>query len=62
MKEIENNTIAVRCRKLGGDIGSFSITDLLNEIQQCSVDATEMTKFGTIVEQQQQQEESKKDE
>jgi threonyl-tRNA synthetase len=60
MKEVDNNTIAVRCRKLGGDIGSFAISDLLNEIQQCSIDATEMTKYG-IIETKDNNDETKND-
>lgn len=45
MKEMETNTLAVRSRKLG-DLGSFSIPDLLAELQRCSEAAEEMTKMG----------------
>jgi threonyl-tRNA synthetase len=47
--EMESNTLAVRSRKLG-DLGSFSVHDLLQEIIQCSEAAEEMTKVGQKVE------------
>jgi threonyl-tRNA synthetase len=46
--EMESNTLAVRSRKLG-DLGSFSVSDLLQEIIQCSEAAEEMTKVGQKV-------------
>ena len=47
MKEMESNTLAVRSRKLG-DLGSFSIPDLLAELKRCSDAAEEMTTMGEI--------------
>ena len=47
MKEMETNTLAVRSRKQG-DLGSFSIPDLLAELKRCSDAAEEMTKMGVI--------------
>ncbi|KAG7349453.1 threonyl-tRNA synthetase [Nitzschia inconspicua] len=49
MKEMESGTLAVRSRKLG-DLGSFSVDDLMSELAQCSADAVEMTKMGEVVE------------
>lgn len=45
MKEMESNTLAVRSRKLG-DLGSFGIEDLLDELSRCSEVAEEMTLIG----------------
>lgn len=47
MKEMEEGTLAVRSRKLG-DLGSFSVTDLLDEISQCVDKAEELTKMGKV--------------
>jgi threonyl-tRNA synthetase len=47
-KEMETGMLAVRSRKLG-DLGSFTIDDLLKELSQCSEDAVEMTAIGTVV-------------
>ena len=44
-KEIQDNTLAIRSRKLG-DLGSFDISDLLMELQRCSEEAIEMTTLG----------------
>lgn len=45
MKEMESNMLAIRSRKLG-DLGSFSVPDLLAELSRCSTDAKEMTLEG----------------
>lgn len=45
MKEMENNSLAVRSRKLG-DLGSFSVDDLLVELRRCSDEAEELTLVG----------------
>jgi threonyl-tRNA synthetase len=45
MKEMESGELAVRSRKLG-DLGSYSIEDLVAELSQCSSDAVELTKMG----------------
>jgi threonyl-tRNA synthetase len=45
MKEMESNTLAVRSRKLG-DLGSFPVDELLDELKRCSEDAEEMTLLG----------------
>ena len=45
MKEMEANSLAIRSRKLG-DLGSFSVDDLLSELQRCDEAAEEMTKMG----------------
>ena len=42
MKEMENDTLAVRSRQLG-DLGSFDIKALLQELRRCSQEAEEMT-------------------
>lgn len=49
MKEMETNTLAVRSRKLG-DLGSFSVDDLLHEFGNCIDAATEFTKMGEVEE------------
>jgi len=45
MKEVEENSLAVRSRKLG-DLGSFSVDDLLEELKRCDDLAIEMTSMG----------------
>jgi threonyl-tRNA synthetase len=45
MKEMESGDLAVRSRKLG-DLGSYSVDDLVAELSQCSSDAVELTKMG----------------
>ena len=45
MKEMEENSLAIRSRKLG-DLGSFGVDDLLNELQRCDNVAEEMSKEG----------------
>mmetsp|Transcript_67680 Transcript_67680/g.100334 ORF Transcript_67680/g.100334 Transcript_67680/m.100334 type:complete len:247 (+) Transcript_67680:746-1486(+) len=45
MKEMESGTLAVRSRKLG-DLGSFDIDSLLNELSRCNDVAEEMTLMG----------------
>ncbi|KAL7442418.1 hypothetical protein ACHAXH_006454 [Discostella pseudostelligera] len=49
MKELEEGTLAVRSRKLG-DLGSFTVDDLLAELKRCDVAAEEMTMIGTLPE------------
>lgn len=44
-KEVEAGTLAVRSRKLG-DLGSFSVDTLLEELDRCSEEAIEMTMMG----------------
>jgi len=48
-KEVENETLAVRSRKLG-DLGSFNIDTLLTELKRCSDDAEEMAMMGKVEE------------
>ena len=45
MKEMESGKLAIRSRKLG-DLGSFTVDDLLNELADCSEQAIEMTRVG----------------
>jgi len=45
MKEMETGKLAVRSRKLG-DLGSFAMQDLLDELVRCSDDAVEMEVMG----------------
>jgi threonyl-tRNA synthetase len=45
VKEMEEGTLAVRSRKLG-DLGSFAVDDLLEELKRCDGAAEEMTKLG----------------
>jgi threonyl-tRNA synthetase len=49
MKEMESGTLAIRSNSLG-DLGSFSVDDLMSELAQCSADAVEMTKMGQVEE------------
>jgi threonyl-tRNA synthetase len=49
VKEMEEGTLAVRSRKLG-DLGSFSVDDLLSELKRCDDAAEEMTKMGEVPE------------
>ena len=51
VKEMENNSLAVRSRKLG-DMGSFDVDDFLEEISRCAEDAVEMTRVGKKEEKQ----------
>ena len=53
VKEMETGKVAVRSRKLG-DLGLFSVEELLAEILQCSDEAIEVTRMG-------EKEESKQD-
>ena len=46
MKEMESNSLAVRSRKLG-DLGSFSVDELLAELRRCNDEAEELTLVGT---------------
>ena len=45
MKEMENNSLAIRSRKLG-DLGSFNVDNLLKELRRCDDAAEEMTIEG----------------
>lgn len=47
MKEMETGKLAIRSRKLG-DLGSFSVDDLMSELADCASDAVEMTKMGEV--------------
>lgn len=47
MKEMETGKLAIRSRKLG-DLGSFTVDDLISELAKCSDDAVEMTTVGEI--------------
>lgn len=49
VKEMESGTLAVRSNALG-DLGLFSVDDLLAEVVQSSSDAVEMTKMGLVEE------------
>ena len=50
-KEIESGKLAIRSRKLG-DLGSFGIDELLEELSQCAEDNVEMTKIGEVEEKE----------
>ena len=56
MKEVESGKLAIRSRKLG-DLGSFLVEDLIDELAQCSEDAVELTKMGEIPEPEAEAEE-----
>ena len=45
MNELESGRLAIRSRKLG-DLGSFTVDDLLEEMANCSAEAVELTKEG----------------
>lgn len=47
MKEMETNQLAVRSRKLG-DLGSFAVDDLVEELRRCADNAEEMTLVGEV--------------
>ncbi len=51
MKEMEEETLAIRSRK-EGNLGSFSVDDLLEELYRCDVAAEEMTKKGVFPEEE----------
>jgi len=51
MKEMEEGTLSVRSRKLG-DLGSFSVDALLEELNKSSDDAIEMTATGEMKEKE----------
>lgn len=51
VKEMETGKLAVRSRK-DGDLGSFTVEDLLAELGRCNVDAEEMTLMGEVVEKE----------
>mmetsp|Transcript_27210 Transcript_27210/g.44984 ORF Transcript_27210/g.44984 Transcript_27210/m.44984 type:complete len:694 (+) Transcript_27210:320-2401(+) len=60
VKEMETGKLAVRSRKMG-DLGSFSVDDLLNELAECSAEAVEMTKMGEVEEKEPKKEASTSD-
>lgn len=45
MKEMETGKLAIRSRKFG-DMGSYTVDDLLQELSNCSADAVELTRMG----------------
>ena len=47
MKEMENDTLAMRSRKLG-DLGSFAVNDLIDELVSCNEQAIEMSTMGVV--------------
>jgi len=47
MKEMESGKLAIRSRKLG-DLGSFGVNELLEELMLCAENAVEMTKIGEM--------------
>ena len=47
MKEMESGKLAIRSRKLG-DLGSFEVEDLLDELSSCVENNEEMTKIGEV--------------
>jgi len=51
MKEMEENTLAVRSRKLG-DLGSFAVNDFMQEMKRCVDNAEEMTAMGKTKEEE----------
>ena len=53
MKEMEEETLAIRSRKLG-DLGSFSVDALLEELVRCSEGAIEMTTMGEVEEKEEE--------
>lgn len=51
VKEMETGTLAIRSRKKG-DLGSFAVDDLLQELVRCDDEATEMTTMGKTEEKE----------
>jgi threonyl-tRNA synthetase len=47
VKEMETGRLAIRSRKLG-DLGSFDVDGLMQELASCAADAVEMTKMGEV--------------
>lgn len=47
MKEMESGKLAIRSRQLG-DLGSFEVDDLLEELSSCADKAVEMSKMGEV--------------
>jgi threonyl-tRNA synthetase len=56
MKEMEEGTLAIRSRK-DGDLGSFSVDDLLAEMSRCDDEAIEMTTKGEFPQKEEEKEE-----
>lgn len=46
MQEVEDTTLSLRSRKLG-DLGSFGVDELMQELTACLENAEEMTKVGS---------------
>jgi len=61
MREMEEGKLAIRSKKLG-DLGSFEIEDLLNELASCSEEAVEMTRIGEKEPPKIEKEETEKEE
>jgi len=51
MKEMEAGRLAIRSRQ-HGDLGSYSVDDLLTELSQCAQDNIEFTKVGEVKEKE----------
>ena len=51
MKEMESGKLAIRSRKLG-DLGSFGVDELLEELSACVENTVEMTKIGEVEEKE----------
>ena len=51
MKEMESGKLAIRSRKLG-DLGSFGVDELLEELTTCVDNTVEMTKMGEVEEKE----------
>lgn len=51
MKEMESGKLAIRSRKLG-DLGSFGVDELLEELSACVDNTVEMTKIGEVEEKE----------
>ena len=47
-KEVQQGTLAVRSRKLG-DLGSFTVDELLAELKRCDENADEMVTIGNAL-------------
>jgi len=60
MKELEEGTLAVRSRKLG-DLGSFGVDDLLEELKRCDDAAEEMVLMGEVQEKEEESAEKGED-
>jgi threonyl-tRNA synthetase len=61
MNELETGKLAVRSRKLG-DLGSFTVDDILQELRDCSAEAIELTKMGEQPEPKEEEQPEPKEE